>query len=692
MPELKMRHAYLCLVFFFLSLSSFSQKEASTCEKVEKMLYLIQKLHVQPPAFDKAFVSSAIENYLFYIDGQCRSLYEKDLLALKKIQTDEAEPAAAFCKSYTYLLGIYEKRLNETDSILISCKTKKYTWNKNDSITFFDSYENAYSKNEDAKIKRLDDIVKLYTLRQLDVAGRLEKDFEFEKNENLKIKAILKLRKGLEKKLKAPNGIASYLEENLLQAIISTCDPHSDYFTATENKQFKESLSTSLEIYGFSFQANKEEHLEISALVPGSPAWNSNNLNVGDQIIKIKLHNKPEVDVSDYDGDELSKLMDLATEKELDITVIKKSGETSVTHLKKAIVQSEENTVNGYVLSGKYPIGYISLPSFYTDFSQATANGCANDVAKEIMKLKEDNIQGLVIDLRNNGGGSVEEAMNLAGIFIDAGPLFIQKNKGPKPIVMKDMNRGAIYTGPLLVLINKASASASELFSQMLKNQQRAIIAGTTSFGKATGQVIVPLDTTVSLQSARLNYNVKKGYIKITVEKLYDLMGITYQAEGVQPHIPIPDLYSGLYKGEKGYNHVLGNEAIDKKVKIEALPDTKITVCHDLSETRVKNNYLFKRSRSLGDTLKALYGRTTYPLYPSNYAELVKKGNDVESLLDTVFSKPADTLKIKPTKHMQEIIKMDAFLNTAIEREMEEMQKDAILKEAYYILMDYNSN
>jgi carboxyl-terminal processing protease len=386
--KMRISPAYACFTFLISSLSAFSQ-EAKPCEKVEKMLYLIQKLHFQPPVVDKAFASHVIENYLFYIDGQCRSLYDKDILALKTIQDQEAVPAAIFCKSYDYLLSIYEKRLKETDSLLLSGKTKKYSWNKNDSIAFYDAFENKYFKNQNQKIKKVEDCIKLYTLRQLEVVNKLEKDFEFEKNEVLKLKAISKLRKGLDKKISAPNGIASYLEENLLQAIIATCDPHSDYFTPVVNEHFKEELSTTQEIYGFTFQENKEEHLEIIAILPGSPAWKSNNINVGDQITKIKMLNKPEIDVTDYETEEFNTLLDNAAEKELDITVLKKSGETVVTHLKKAIVKSEENTVNGYVLTEKYPIGYISLPSFYTDFSTYTPNGCANDVAKEIIKLKK---------------------------------------------------------------------------------------------------------------------------------------------------------------------------------------------------------------------------------------------------------------------------------------------------------------
>lgn len=679
--------------FIVLSKSSPAQVEVKTCEKIDKMLYLIRKLHIQPPVLDKTFSTAAMENYLFYLDPQCRSLYDADIKNLKSIQDRETEPTVIFCKSYEYLLDVYEKRLKETDSLALSCKIRKYSWNKDDSVVFYDSFKNAYPKDIAEKIKRLDEYVKLYTMRQLDVADKLEKDFEFEKNENLKNKAILKLRKALDKKISAPNGIASYLEENLLQAIIATCDPHSDYFTVQLNKQFKESLSTTQEIYGFTFQENKEEHLEIAALAPGSPAWKSNSLNVGDQITKIKMQNKPEVDVSDYDGDEFNKLLDFATEKEMDMTVVKKSGEVVVAHLKKAVVKSEENTVNGYVLDGKNPVGYISLPSFYTDFSQYTPNGCANDIAKEIAKLKEDNIRGLILDLRNNGGGSVEEAMNLAGIFVDAGPLFIQKVKDQKPYVMKDLNRGAIYTGPLVILINKASASASELLAMMLKTQQRAIIAGSTSFGKATGQIIVPLDTSYTLTGASAKlYNEKNGYIKISVEKLYDLSGTTYQKDGVQPHIPIPDLWSNLYKGEKEYGNALSNDAIEKRVKIEAIVDTKIKVCEDLSAERIRADNQFKRSLSLMDTLKSIYGKNVYPLYPPKYAALLKKGNDMEQLMDTVFSANDKRLTIKPTRNTAEVMKMDEYLQTIITTEMNDLKKDMILQEAYYILNDYNAN
>ncbi|NTW31926.1 MAG: hypothetical protein HGB12_04770, partial [Bacteroidetes bacterium] len=527
-----LKRTWLLYIFAFVASISFSSacfsQEASSCEKVDKMLYLIKKIHFQPPEFDKAFAAKAIENYLFYIDGQCFYLYDDDILALKKIQDQQPSAKEIFCKSYDFLSSVYELRLKETDSLINSCRNKKYVWNENDSLVFYDSFTNSYPKNIDQKIKKIDDYIKLYTLRQLALANKLDKDFEFEKNDSSKIKAVLKLRKGVEKKINNSNGIAVYLEENLLQSIILTCDPHSDYFTAIVNKHFKESLSITLEIYGFNFDENKNEHIEITAIKPGSPAWKCNKLNIGDQVTKIKFSGKPQIDVSDYDIDEFNNLLFSSAENELNITVLKKSGAIIETHLKKALVKSDDNTINAYILSKKYPIGYISLPSFYTDFSQNSSLGCANDVAKEIIKLEEDSIQGLILDLRDNGGGSVEEAINLAGIFIDAAPLFIEKIQSQKPRVIKDMNRGAIYSGPLIVLVNKGSASASELLAQTFKTQQRAIIVGSASFGKATGQIIAPLDTSFNLLTSSKSYDEKNGYIKITVEKLYDLSGKTF--------------------------------------------------------------------------------------------------------------------------------------------------------------------
>ncbi len=688
---LRLSSAFAMAVLFLSSPLHAKTEASNCCEKVDKMLYLIQKLHFHPPEFDKNFASDAINNYLFYIDGQCLHLYESDFIALKEIQRRETSARTIFCKTFEYLEGIYPNRLIETDSILKSCKTKKMAWQKDEALTFYESFEANYPKTRQQKTKRIDDYVKLYTLRQLEFANRLDLEYEFEKNESLKNKAIVKFKNSVDKKTKASNGITNYLEENLLQAIIFTCDPHSDYFTPSKKNRFTQMLSTTVEVFGFTCDENQNEDIEIVAISPGSPAWASNNLNLGDRVTQIKFKNKPQVDVSDYTLEEFNNLFAM-NDKEMDIVVVKKNGAVIKTHLIKALLKSEDNTVNGYILAKDFPIGYISLPSFYTDFSKLSSDGCANDVAKEIVKLKEDNIQGLILDLRNNGGGSVDEAANLAGIFIDAAPLFIEQIQSLKPQVIKDLNRGVIYSGPLVVLVNKGSASASELLAQILKMQHRAIIVGNTTYGKATGQVIVPLDTAYSLFNPSRKYNETEGYIKITIEKFYDISGATHQKNGVIPHIELPDLWSGIAKGENAYPNALSNDQIAKKVKTDALPDAKVNTCSALSKDRVAADHEFKRTRTLSDTLRNLYVSNTIPLYPPQYRAVIQTTNTVDSIVDTAFSGGNQLFTVTPNRNNIEIMKADEFLRTLISDEINDLRKDIILREAYQILMDYNSN
>lgn len=687
-----MKRKFLIAIFFLHALLSFAQEGFSRCEKIEQVLYLANKMHIQPPAFDKAFATAVIEDYIFSVDGQCIHLYEADIIALKNIQNTESSANEIFCKSLTYLLNNFRKRLSETDSIYKSYTKNKLQWIKNDSLVYYESFTNNYSKNNLQKIKKIEDVIKLSVLSQLSLLNRLKKDFEFEKNDSIKQKVIHKHRKAIGNKMGDGNELEDILEEKLLQAIIGHCDPHSDYFSVSEKKKFKETLATSTEKFGFYFEENKQQHIEIAAIQPGSPAWKCNKLNVGDEVLKIKFSNKPAIDLNDYDIEEFNELISASADNELKITVLKKSGATVEAHLKKAELKIEENSVNAYILSKENKIGYISLPSFYTDFNENSPLGCANDVAKEIIKLKEESIEGLILDLRNNGGGSVEEATNLAGIFIDAAPLYIEKIRDIKPRVIKDLNRGSIYDGPLIVIINKGSASASELLAQMLKTQHRAIIVGSTSYGKATGQIVIPLDTTVNLYNLAQKNQPAPGYLKITVEKLYDLSGTTYQKKGVVPHIPIPDMWSNFTLGEDKYSNALNADAIEKKVAVTVPPDGKILNCASLSSKRIAADAQFKRFASLGDTIQAFYNYKAVPLHPLAYSALVASIQNVENMVDTLYSHTDSLLIISPTKQNAELMKMDETFQLIIDDEINNLNTDMILKETYFILADYLKN
>lgn len=680
------------IALFVISISANkakSQKTSDFCTKTSNLLYIIEKLHVNPPILNEEFLKKSSEKLLFSIDGQGIILYKSDIDSLKMLLSSSTSFINRICNSNIFLQKIYRIRLIETDSIIKSTKTLPLKWKEGETIIVNDKFIEKYPETLDQKKQKIYQWYKFYFLKQLEINGLLLSSNDFDKNQELRVIASNYLRKSVKRRLDNPKGLDSYLEENYLEAIATSCDPHSDYFTPSGRQQFNESLSTMVEKFGFSFKDNENETVEISALTPGSSAWNCNKLNIGDVILKIKYPNKASIDVSILDSYELSELMDQNIEKSVLITVKKKSNEIEEVNLTKELIPSEENVINGFLLSDTIPFGYITLPSFYTDYKELNSSSCANDVAKEIIKLKEENIQGLIIDLRNNGGGSIDEAINLAGIFIDQGPLFFEHYRNSKPRLQKDVNRGAIYTGPLVILINKNSASASELFSQILRSYHRAIIVGTKSFGKATGQYMLPLDTSVNPMIKRTYYNINDGYVKLTMEKLYDISGKTYQKLGITPDISIPDIWSKSIKGEDEYENCLVNDVISKNINLTIFPDSKIEYCVDNSKARIAKSPVFNSIIKLSDTLAVVRNNNTYPIYPMGFLKYNQQNKGLQKRVENIALNRERDVLIKPSKYTLEVMKYDVILEKSIKQSIEDMQKDHLILETVQILNDY---
>ena len=289
----------------------------------------------------------------------------------------------------------------------------------------------------------------------------------------------------------------------------------------------------------------------IDNLEPGSPAFRSGKLNKGDKFISVQWEGKEVIDVSDISIGEFGRLLDesnhtmaLFTVKKADGTLVKISLQTEEAN------NEDGDKVKSFILKGAKTIGYIYLPVFYEDWdtNNQGLNGCANDVGREILKLKKENIDGLILDLRNNGGGSAEEATELAGIFIDAGPIQQEKGRDGKVYTLKDVNRGTIYDGPLVILVNGYSASASEIVAGALQDYTRAVFVGSNTYGKATAQIVFPMDTTVTPET--LPDKQTEDYLKITISKLYRINGTTAQFTGVHPDVVLPDLLDAYISKE----------------------------------------------------------------------------------------------------------------------------------------------
>ena len=350
----------------------------------------------------------------------------------------------------------------------------------------------------------------------------------------------------------------------------------------------------------------------------------------------------------------------------------------------------DENKVKSYILKGDKKVGYILLPGFYTDMlDPLSSQGCANDVAKEILKLKEDGIDGLILDIRNNGGGSMDEVLDLAGIFIDEGTFLLTKEKEGAAHIIKDRNRGLVYDGPLVLIVNAGSASASEVLSGIIQDYHRGIIVGGPTFGKATAQVILPLDTTVDLSIFNDDLSTKDGFLKLTVKKIFRLNCKSYQKTGIIPDVILPEVFSGLEFRESSYKNSLTPDSVNKKVLFNPLPQLPLNVFSDKSKERTAKDERFIEIIQLNDSLKRseknnmifFSDTASFILHEKINERLHKK---IEKL---VSGKSTDFQAINNDKD-NELYKMDLYKKEINDDLLNLILEDIYIDESYKIMMD----
>jgi carboxyl-terminal processing protease len=325
-------------------------------------------------------------------------------------------------------------------------------------------------------------------------------------------------------------------------------DPHTDYFAPVEKRSFTEQMSGVF--YGIGALLGQDDNgVKLVNITPGGPAWKSGQLVANDVIIKIAQGAEEPVDIEGYETTEAVKLIRGSEGTEVRLTVRKPDGTIKVVALKREKVVLDEGYARSAVITrGNDKYGYIYLPDFYADFEREDGHRCSEDVAKEIVKLKAENVKGITIDIRYNGGGSLYEVVQMVGLFIDKGPVVQIRDKGGRSQVLYDETPGTLYDGPLVVMVNEFSASASEIFAAAIQDYKRGIVVGSSSsYGKGTVQRNVsfgkPLDS--------LGIQTEYGAVKLTIQKFYRINGSSTQKRGVAPDIVLPDEYEFFKYREK---------------------------------------------------------------------------------------------------------------------------------------------
>lgn len=692
-----MKNFWLISIFIISIFGSDIELTAQTLNLKKETQLLESSLyahHYSKKRMDDELSSKCFLKLIDLLDPEAIYFNAQDIRALKPFEKQiDDELNGKSWKLLDVVLPIYKLRLAEAEKGLADILAKPVTFIKGDELVTDTTTHLPLSEfDEDIKMRWKEHLTVEVLNQMYNICSITGQSNMLVKEAEAREKTKIIEKRRIRRVLDHPEGFENYVASLYFDAITSVFDPHTNYMSKTSWQNF-ESLLTSEELsFGINLDESETGNIIIESLVPGGPAWKSGQLNKDDVLLELQWEGKAAVDLTASDIQEVEELMGQSNTQKLNIKIKKSSGEILTVSLIKDKIDNDDNTVKGLILSGSKKIGYISLPGFYSEFENLN-NGCANDVAKEIIKLKEQKIDGLILDIRYNGGGSLYEGMNLAGIFIDEGPLMSMKNRDGKATVLKDMNRGTIYDGPLVLMVNSSSASASEVLASTLQDYNRAVIVGGNTYGKASGQIIIPLDTTVKkVPNQADNANSPHGFLKVTIEKLYRINGKSAQLRGVKPDIILPDIFDVIDYKESRYANALPYDSINKKIIYQQLPALPINTLSKNSRQRIATNIAFQDLNKFIKTY-ADWMQSPVPLYPPDFK---KYNDDRQAVLKTYrksIVKPTTTFKVENTSYENQVLQADPYKKELNDLLLKRTQSDIYIEESYSIITDLiNSN
>ena len=585
----------------FLGFTKCSIKGSDPSEKQRLLTTIgnvLEEQHYSPKKIDDAFSKQVFKKFIEELDIDKNLFLQSDINEFKKYETYiDDELHGGEIKFVPVVNVAYNKRVPEVVNIYRTILSTAFSFTIDESIQTEVSKQ-TYANNEAERTERWRKKLKLLTLERysdmLDAREKNPKDTNYNKPDSILEKVararVLKAMDRVYDRIKA-----KYDDNERFNAYVNTItnlmDPHTDYFPPVEKRAFDEQMSG--RFYGIGAQLQEQDGvIKIASLLTGGPAWKSNEFLVNDIIFKVAQGKDEPVDISGYDITDAVKLIRGNKGTEVRLTIKRQDGSVKVVSLiRDEIVQDESFARSAVVNDNGKKIGYIYLPDFYADFDRPEGARCSEDVAKEVKKLKNENVDGIVIDLRFNGGGSLYEVIQMVGLFINGGPVVQVRDKEGKSSVPPFRTGASIYDGPLAVMVNEGSASASEIFAAAIQDYKRGIIIGSTStYGKGTVQKNMPLGKRFDFFSDHSEF----GAIKLTFQKFYRINGGSTQLKGVTPDIILPDAYDYLKIREKDNPAALPWDEIAKASfnKWESKVDFNKVITEE--NNAVKTNYAFK--------------------------------------------------------------------------------------------------
>lgn len=657
---------------------------------LELLSFVLEKGHYSPVELNDDFSKKVYSKYLNNIDPTKRFFLQSDIDEFSKYETQiddmiKNKDLTFFNLTNARLL----KRMKESREIYESILEKPFDFNAKESINV--DYEKLpFSKNKSELVDRWRKQLKLSALSSITDKQKLEEDKKKD-DANYKVKSFETIEKeARENSLKSLNEYFDFIEKELerddwfaifLNSIVERFDPHTFYFSPDDKEKFDVSMSGTFQGIGARLQ-KKESGVEVSELISGGPAWRGKELEAGDLILKVGQGKEEPLDIAGMRLDDVVKKIKGPKGTEVRLTVKKVDGTIKVITIIRDEVETEETFAKSSIVEkdGK-KFGIIYLPKFYISFENKENRDAFKDVAAEIEKLKAQNIDGLIMDLRDNGGGSLETVVKMVGLFIPEGPVVQVKAPKKNPEILPDPDKRVQYDGPLVVMINNFSASASEIFAAAIQDYKRGIVVGSKhSYGKGTVQNMIDLN-----QFIRGNSYGDLGALKTTIQKFYRINGGSTQREGVKSDIVFPDRFAYLDMGERDEESALPWDKI-APAKYQPLNINYDNVIAN-SKRRIAANSTFNL---IDENAKWIFERKDENDFSLNLNEFnreieitdakIKKFKAITDYKNNfVFTSLPDEVAL---------FEKDTLLKQKRERWHEDMQKDIYIEETLNVISD----
>ncbi|UGU17188.1 carboxy terminal-processing peptidase [Sinomicrobium kalidii] len=675
---------------------SFTNKTFDNPDKdkllIQLISYVLEKGHFNPAEMDDGFSEKVFDEYIRRLDPSKRYFLQSDIDEFEvykhKIDDQIKDSDIAF---FDLVHGRLVQRMEEGREIYKEILEKPFDFTKDETIVM--DYENLPFATSKKELKeRWKKYLKFSALSGYVTRIEEEEDKKGE-DETYAMKSVDEVEEEARKSaLKTQEEFFDLVDDlerkdwfvMYLNAIVSEFDPHTYYFAPEEKDRFDTSMSGKFEGIGARLQ-RKNDRIKIVEIISGGPAWRGNEVEVGDEILRVGQGDEEPVNIIGMRLEDAVKLIKGPKGSEVKLTLKKVDGTTEVVSIVRDVVELEESYAKSSVVEkdGKV-FGVINLPKFYIDFDNYSDRNAASDVEQEIERLKEQGMQGLVLDLRGNGGGSLKTVVDMAGFFIEEGPIVQVKSSGKKKEVLSDTDERVQWNGPLVILVNELSASASEILAAAMQDYKRAVVIGSKqTYGKGTVQNVIDLNQFLSQKN---DYG-DVGALKLTTQKFYRINGGSTQLEGVKSDIAIPDRYSYIDIGEKDQENPLPWDKIDAASyrPWDGYVNYDYTV--KKSKERTKENSRLALIDENARWVKKKQDENTYSLNYEAYRKSIDEDEEMAKHFDALSDYKTD-LTFRSLPYENKLMEKDTVLRDKRQRWHENLSKDVYVEEALNVLAD----